>query len=171
LADDEQHGSAFRLILKELRALGYYVVFGLLDAAAYGAAQHRQRLVFLGSRDGENLRMPTPTHGPAEDLLPHYTLQEALDGLSDPEPVTRPLPPEWAKFLKLVPAGGNWRDLPESALREALGTAFTSWGGRAGFFRRLAWDRPAPALTTNPAAKATMLVHRGCEAVSPPAGP
>lgn len=157
LAADEQHGSAFRLIVQELRELGYYVVFGLVDAADYGAAQHRHRLVFLGSRDGESLRLPVPTHGPG--AAPHRTLADALAGLDDPEPMIPPLPPEWARFLKRVPAGGNWRDLPPKLQKEALGAAYVSWGGRSGFFRRLAWDRPAPAVTTNPAAKATMLGH------------
>jgi DNA (cytosine-5)-methyltransferase 1 len=69
------------------------------------------------------------------------------------------LPPEWAPFLDRVPAGGNWRDLPAEMQEEALGAAYVSWGGRSGFFRRLAWDRPSPAVTTNPSAKATMLAH------------
>lgn len=158
LSEDEQHGSAFRLILEELRNLGYYVVFGLVDAADYGCAQHRQRLIFLGSRDGEAVRVPCPTHG-RNRSTPYRTLRDALANLDDPEPVLRPLPPEWARFLQCVPAGGNWRDLPEDMQREALGAAYTSWGGRSGFFRRLAWDRPTPAVTTNPAAKATMLGH------------
>lgn len=158
LTAEEQHGSAFRLIVDEFRALGYYVVFGLVDAADYGAAQHRHRLVFLGSRDGEAVYVPAPTHGP-QGAVPHRTLAEALGGLDDPEPLLRPLPPEWARFLKLVPPGGNWRDLPEAMQKEALGAAYVSWGGRSGFFRRLAWDRPTPAVTTNPAAKATMLGH------------
>jgi DNA (cytosine-5)-methyltransferase 1 len=158
LTAEEQHGSAFRLILEELRGLGYYVVFGLVDAADYGAAQHRQRLVFLGSRDGEDVRIPEPTHGP-RTASPYRTLRDALKGLDDSDPVLRPLPPEWARFLKRVPEGGNWRDLSPKMQREALGAAYVSWGGRSGFFRRVAWDRPTPAVTTNPAAKATMLAH------------
>lgn len=158
LRADEQHGSAFRLILDELRALDYYVVFGLVDAADFGAAQHRHRLVFIGSRDGEDVRLPRPTHGP-RGAEPYRTLRQALDGLEDPEPLLRPLPPEWAQYLALVPEGGNWRDIPEDLQEAALGAAYHSWGGRSGFFRRLAWDRPTPALTTNPAAKATMLGH------------
>ena len=153
----EQHGSAIRLIVDEFRDLGYYVVFGLVDAADYGAAQHRHRLVFLGSRDGEAVRIPRATHGPG--AIPYRTLRDVLDGLEDPEPMLRPLPPEWAPFLERVPAGGNWRDLPEDMKKDALGAAYVSWGGRSGFFRRVAWDQPTPAVTTNPAAKATMLAH------------
>lgn len=154
---NEQHGSAFRLILDELRALDYYVVFGLVDAAGLGAAQHRQRLVFVGSRDGEDVRIPGHTHGP--ELIPYRTLRNALTGLHDPEPAVNPMPPGWAHHFEKVPQGGNWRDLPAEDRKAALGKAYDSWGGRVGFFRRLHWDRPTPALTTNPAAKATMLLH------------
>jgi DNA (cytosine-5)-methyltransferase 1 len=159
LRAEERHGSAMHLLVKALRDLGYYVVFGLVDAADYGSAQHRWRLVFLGSRDGEDLCLPTATHGP-QTGQEHRTLREALDGLEEEEDqMLRPLPREWATYLKQVPAGGNWRDLPEAEQRKALGAAYDSWGGRAGFFRRLAWDRPTPSVTTNPAAKATMLIH------------
>lgn len=161
LEPDEQHGSALALMVREFRDLGYYVVFGMLDAADYGAGQHRHRLFFLGSRDGEDLRLPAPTHSadPQADLAPHVTLREALDGLDDPEPVCKLFPPEWRKYLALIPPGGNWRQLPVELQSAALGRAYDSWGGRNGFFRRLSWDRPSPALTTNPSAKATMLGH------------
>jgi len=95
LEPDEQHGSAFRLILEEFRALGYYVVFGLVDAADYGVAQHRQRLIFIGSRDGENVRLPPATHAPVArpGVKRHRTLREALDGLVDPAAAGSPAAP------------------------------------------------------------------------------
>src|SRR5439155_14404497 len=88
LQPDEELGSAFRLILKELRATGYYVVFDLLNAADYGVPQTRERVIFIGSRDGEPVAMPQPTHARdgAGGLLPWVTLRKALRGLKDPEP-------------------------------------------------------------------------------------
>ncbi len=158
---DEQHGSAIRLILSELRALGYYVVFGVVNAADFGAAQRRMRLIFLGSRDGEDVRLPRPTHAehPAGGLAPWATLRDALDGLNDPEPAFAALSPNVIKLMKSVPPGGNWRHLSAEVQRRAMGKAADSWGGRSGFFRRLAWDAPTPALTTNPVSRATMSVH------------
>ena len=44
LAEDELSGSAIRQILRDIEQLGYYVTFGVLDAADYGAPQHRLRL-------------------------------------------------------------------------------------------------------------------------------
>ena len=40
-----------------------------------------------------------------------------------------------------------------------MGGAWGSTGGRVGFFRRLAWDRPAPTLVTSPIQKATGFCH------------
>jgi len=67
--------------------------------------------------------------------------------------------PSKEKYLGQVPEGGNWRDLPEGIRKEALGKAYDSWGGRSGFFRRLSFDKPSPALTTRPDSKATSLCH------------
>jgi DNA (cytosine-5)-methyltransferase 1 len=158
---EEQHGSAIRLILDELKALDYYVVFGVMNAADYGSAQRRTRLIFLGSRDGEDLRLPAPTHDKVgeDGRRPWRTLRQALEGLDDPEPSFAALSPAAIKVMEHVPAGGNWRDLPSDIQRQALGKAADSWGGRSGFYRRLAWDSPTPALTTNPISRATMFVH------------
>jgi len=161
LHPDEELGSALRLVTSELKSLQYHVVFDLLNAADFGVPQARQRLVFIGSRDGECIRAPKPTHGESggNGLQKWVTLRAALEGLDEQEPAFYRFAPAKERYLKLVPEGGNWRDLPEEIKREALGKAFDSWGGRSGFFRRLAWDKPSPALTTRPDSKATVLCH------------
>jgi DNA (cytosine-5)-methyltransferase 1 len=40
-----------------------------------------------------------------------------------------------------------------------MGNSFHSGGGKTGFFRRLAWDKPSPTLVTRPNMKATDLCH------------
>jgi DNA (cytosine-5)-methyltransferase 1 len=159
LRADEELGSAFARILNDLRALDYYVAFDLLNAADYGTPQTRERIVFIGSRDGKPVTLPSRTHGSGPDLTPWVTLREALAGLCDPDPLYTALGPKKKRFLALVPPGGNWRDLPRRLQRRALGGAYHSWGGRSGFFRRLSWDRPAHALTTKPDSSATMACH------------
>ena len=161
LEPDECYGSAFLSILAELQATGYSLFFDLLNAADYGAPQRRERLVIIGSRDGERVVFPRPTHArePVDDLAPWVTLRQALDGLSDPSPAFTPLPPSKRSVMAQVPEGGNWRDLPKERHPQVLGRAFQSWGGRTGFYRRLSWDEPTPALTTRPDSKATMLCH------------
>jgi DNA (cytosine-5)-methyltransferase 1 len=161
LDSSEELGSAFEAILRDLRGLGYFVVFDLVDAADYGAPQHRQRILFMGSRDGERIDIPRPTHGriPESGLKPWLTLRDALHGLVDSAPEHPRLSPTEQRLLTYVPPGGNWRDIPARLHKQALGAAYESWGGRSGFYRRLSWDEPSPALTTVPDGRATMLCH------------
>jgi DNA (cytosine-5)-methyltransferase 1 len=136
-------------------------VFDLVNVADYGVPQLRERVLFIGSRDGELVEIPKRTHGEAaiDGCLPWLSLRGALSDLVEDEPEHCGLGPKKLRYLRLIPAGGNWRDLPKRLHSGALGRAHVSWGGRSGFYRRLAWDRPAPALTTRPDSKATMLCH------------
>lgn len=162
LTKEEQLGSALELIQTELVKLNYRVIFDVLNAADFGVPQKRLRVIFIGSRDGEDIRMPRPTHADPkearkEGLLPWVTLRKGLKGV---------VAKEWAEFseqrltmLRMLEPGQNWRDLPEHLHRKALGAAADSWGGRGGFCRRLAWNEPAPTLTTAPDGRATTLCH------------
>lgn len=161
LQEDEQLGSAFKIVAASLRELGYYSVFDVLNAADYGVPQTRHRLVILGSRDGKRVRLPEPSHDEnGLNGLPNWrTLRDALNGLKEKNPEFYTFCPAKERYLELVPEGGNWRDLPDKMKRKALGRAFDSWGGRSGFFRRLSFGEPSPALTTRPDSKATTLCH------------
>ena len=105
-----------------------------MNAADYGVPQRRDRLMFVGSRDGQRVILPRRTH--AERLeqgrLPWATLRSALETLEDPEPEFTEIAPGKRRFMTMVPEGGNWRDLPVELQPEALGSAYVSWGGRTG---------------------------------------
>ena len=160
LERDEELGSAFEKVTDRLQESGYYVVFDVLDSADYGSAQHRQRLVLLGSRDGAALSMPRGSHRDLTAGLPPWrTLRDALRGLEETEPEYIDFVPSRRKYFADVPPGGNWRDLPEPDRTEAMGGALKSWGGRSGFFRRLSWEHPTPTLNSNPDYKATAICH------------
>jgi len=144
-------GEAFALLLKKFRMTGYTLTVEVLDAADYGAPQKRRRLFIMGARDGQLLEIKERKRG-------YTTLRQALNGLNEINPEFLPFPP-WGKYLKYVPPGGDWRDLPPKIQREAMGRAYYSQGGRTGFFRRLHWDRPVPTLVSSPIRKATCLAH------------
>jgi len=63
------------------------------------------------------------------------------------------------RFYRMLGPGQYWKNLPENLHLEALGNAFYSKGGRTGFYRRIAWDKPSPTLVTSPVQKATDLAH------------
>lgn len=158
LADDELSGSAIRQILKDVQALGYFVTFGVLDAADYGAPQHRLRFVMVGARDFPPPVLPTATHGPAL-LNPHMTVRSAVWKLRNRPGAGATYTPDVAGYFSQVPEGGNWRSLPPEVQREAMGGSFNSGGGKTGFYRRLAWDRPAPTITGRANRKGSALCH------------
>jgi DNA (cytosine-5)-methyltransferase 1 len=160
----EEHGSAFFKILKDLEKLAkeqkYCISWGIMNAADYGCPQSRERLIIIGSKDGHFI-WPKATHSKMtlDDKSKWMTLKDALSGLIDENPKYENFAEKTKNFMKLVPAGKNWRALPENMRKEAIGAAFESWGGRSGFLRRLAWDKPAPTITSSPTARATMLCH------------
>jgi len=164
LIPDEEHGSAFIELLDDIEKLckdiGYCVSWGLINSADYGAPQVRERVIFIGSRDGHFI-WPKATHskGGNNGTKKWATLRKGLKGINDPEPAYIKFNKRVSNYLELIPEGSNWRALPKKLQRKAIGAAFKSWGGRSGFLRRLAWDKPAPTITNNPKTKATMLCH------------
>jgi DNA (cytosine-5)-methyltransferase 1 len=160
LTTEEQAGSAFAVILEEFERIGYHFCYGLLDAADFGVPQIRKRVIIIGSRDNEAISLPKATHSNSSSKLPAWrTLRDALTGLNDPQSRFQSYSSARLRFLQLVPAGGNWRSLPQELVAEAMGGAYLSGGGKVGFYRRLAWDKPSPTVTTSPAQKATDMCH------------
>lgn len=155
-------GTVLDIILSEFNKLGYKTVYGILDAVNYGAPQFRERFVLIGSRDGEDIFLPLPTHFQMHQNpeLRWHTIGDVLKDLDEDEPGEYvSLGEDRKKYLHMVPEGGNWRDLPQDIIPVAMGGAFESGGGKVGFYRRLSFSQPAPTITTSPAQKATMLGH------------
>ena len=161
-SDPEQRlGTVLDVILSEFNKLGYKTVYGILDAVNYGVPQFRERFVLIGSRDHEDIFLPVPTHFQMHQK-PEYrwkTVGETIRDLENEDGECGKLTPERMKYLRMVPEGGNWRDLPKEIIPAAMGGAYESGGGKVGFYRRLTYSQPAPTITTAPAQKATMLCH------------
>lgn len=149
------------LMLAEFAAAGYGTIHGLVDAVHYGSPEFRERLIIIGTRDGEEVFLPRPTHFPLHQhpQLRWRTLREAIGDLEGSSMPCAKFSPRVRKYLAMVPEGGNWRSLPSSHIREAMGGAYSSGGGKSGFFRRLSYLEPSPTLVTSPVQKATMLCH------------
>lgn len=158
---DELSGSAIRQVFTEMKGLGYALNFAVLDAADFGAPQHRYRFVMVGAREGSPVRGPVATHGPySAGGVPWRTLRDAIYDLrTEPGPHSE-YTQEMAQYFALVPAGGTWRHLPKELQEKALGSAaYAAGGGKTGFFRRLSWDTPSPTITGRPNRKASAVCH------------
>jgi DNA (cytosine-5)-methyltransferase 1 len=161
LSSDELPGGALRHILSQLKSVGYGISFNLYNAANFGSPQIRERVIIVCNRDGEELPYLEPTHSSnGEFELPKWiTFREAVAGLPEDRQTYLKFPEKRLKYFRLLKAGQNWRNLPTELQKEALGQSYHAQGGKTGFLRRLAWDKPSPTLVTHPAMPATDLAH------------
>ena len=154
-------GGVLDIILSEFHRIGYKTVYGVLDAVYYGVPQFRERMIILGSRDNEDVFLPAPTHFMKHQLpqMQWKTLGETIKDIEDaPGPCTH-FSEERLHYLRMIPEGGNWRDLPAALQPKAMGGAWKSGGGKVGFYRRLSYSQPSPTVVTSPVQKATMMCH------------
>jgi DNA (cytosine-5)-methyltransferase 1 len=161
LERDELPGGALLHILGLLEKHGYATTFNLYNTANYGVPQIRERLVFFASRQGEGVPYIPPTHDElGRDGLPCWrTVREALSDLAESEPECGKFPAKRLQYFRMLRQGQNWRDLPTHLQRAAMGPSYDAGGGKTGFFRRLAWNKPSPTLVTRPTMPATALCH------------
>jgi DNA (cytosine-5)-methyltransferase 1 len=161
LSQEELRGGALFYITRKLKEAGYGVSFNLYNAANFGSPQQRERVVIICSRDGKRLPYLTPTHSEKGLYgLPKWrSLREALAGLPKQGHHFVKFPEKRLKYYRLLKPGQYWRDLPVELHQEALGASYYAGGGKTGFYRRLAWDKPSPTLVTHPAMPATDLAH------------
>lgn len=70
--------------LRNFRQARYRVKWKVLNAADFGVAQERRRVIIVGVRSDQAVEysFPEPTHGP-EAGIPHVTIRDALRGLPD----------------------------------------------------------------------------------------
>ena len=168
-------GRAFSTLMEALDRMGYRSESRVLNAAAFGAPQIRERTIVVAWSRGfaQAFRFPEETHAPAADLfgrLPFITMGEALSDLP---------------LVGMGERSENYRTPPQNAfqslMRERSGSCLQehdgpNHGGRLmsvlatvppggsiqdvpvelrpkGYFlntyARLWWDRPATTITRN----------------------
>lgn len=175
-----------QVVLPAFAQMKYEIVYGILCAADYGTAQVRHRVFILGSRDREFrsgvFRKQTSSRMEPHDLVPatHHrlapyvpilkwrTLRDAVAHLPRKPKAedTYTYSPKRGNVFRIIPAGCNWkwvRDNPslfdKDYLQFIMGGAFTSGGGKEGFWRRLSFDAVCPTLTAQPQQLASSLCH------------
>ena len=101
----------WQLILSTFSSLGYAVVHRVLDAADYGAPQHRERLILVGSRDlSSRFLFPRPLRGPdSRGLQPYVSCGEAIADLQDRSEPVHQYVGKYGRLLSEIPPGENYR--------------------------------------------------------------
>jgi len=161
LRREESPGGALLHIVRMLEDGGYQVNFTLYNTANFGVPQIRERLIFFASSDGQKVPFMPPTHDEkgANGLARWRTLRDAIWRLRRKPCHAGQFPEGRLKYYQMLNAGQNWRDLPPELQPQAMGASWFAGGGRTGFYRRLAWDKPSPTLVTRPTMPATDLCH------------
>ena len=159
LSHDEIKGGALNHILTRLQRSGYSYSFNLYNAANFGSPQVRERVIIICSRELSEVPYLVPTHSMDGDFnLPKWkTFRDCVKGLKKHNHLN--FPEKRLKFYRMLKSGQNWKNLPVDQQKEAMGKSFYSGGGKTGFLRRLAWDKPSPTVVTHPAMPATDLAH------------
>jgi DNA (cytosine-5)-methyltransferase 1 len=159
LSEDELKGGALNFVLSKLKLSGYSYSFNLYNSANFGTPQIRERVIVICSKNSVSPPFLQPTHSEnGEFNLPQWkTVRSAFKGIK--KHLHLDFPEKRLKYYRLLKSGQNWRDLPQELQQEAMGQSYYSGGGKTGFYRRLAWDKPSPTLVTHPAMPATDLAH------------
>ncbi|MEK9157047.1 MAG: DNA cytosine methyltransferase [Patescibacteria group bacterium] len=153
-------GGLIYFLYKEFGDLGYNVSFALFDSANYGVPQKRERILMFGTSLKNEIQLPKPTHSKDGVIGKKWvSIKEAFTGLKEEKMEYVELRDKHKNFLKKLKAGQYWKHLGIEDQKKALGGAYKLQGGKTGFFRRLAWEKPSPTILTSPIMPATMLCH------------
>lgn len=150
------NGFTFNVIVGVFETCGYKLYWDVLNANDYGVAQKRERLIIVGIRN-DLINAQTKEFKFKEPQANKPVLKDALKDV--PVSAGSAYSEEKKSVMKQVPAGGNWKDLPDLVAREYMKKAYFSGGGRTGMAKRLSWELPAPTLTTSPSQKQTERCH------------
>lgn len=159
---NHDNGRTLETIKAVIADLGYTLIeSSVLKAMYYRVPQKRERLLLVGVRNDllEKAHFSLPK--------PHKRFMTLRDGLKAgelyscdvPESEGQVYPQKKKVVLDLVPAGGYWRDLPESIQKEYMKKSYFLGGGKTGMARRLSWDEPSLTLTCSPAQNQTERCH------------
>lgn len=138
--------------VQTLEEMGYRVVSGILHASHFGVPQRRTRFVLVASLIHERAKLPKSTHGPGKK--PVSTVRDWMANLSpleaggvdpmDPDHCSMSVSATNMRRLKATPEGGG----RESWSADLLLACHSDHKGHTDVYGRLAWDRPAAAMTT-----------------------
>lgn len=134
----------FSSVIKELKELGFYLAYDVLDASQYAVPQRRRRFVLLGSKHKQP-ELPNPSKE-------KVNVFDAIGYLGDPSTSLDPLHHIYShhgerisNLITMIPHdGGSMKDLPSSfelKCHKKKGIGFSDVYGR------MSWGKEAPTIT------------------------
>lgn len=133
--------NVFKRAMETLKKAGYAITKAVLNAAEYGDAQFRDRLIVLGSRLGCAIPLPEKTH----DEFNYRTVGQAFNSIT-PDATNQIYTNcrlDTTMRMKFIPAGGNYEDIPmehrPASMRAQNGKAMT----HSNRYYRLERDKPS----------------------------
>lgn len=139
-------GKTFKKVTWALDDIGYRFSYAILNAKDYGCGQNRQRLLMVGSREGEPLfRFPILQ-------LPERSVKEVIDDLIGRDDVPNNEPMRHTQRVleryKHIPQGGNLADAPPEHQQRKRGSVNEVSGKRSTqSYNRLVESKPSPTVT------------------------
>jgi len=149
-------GKTLKTMLTVFQNQGYKVEYKVLSSFDYGVAQKRERIFIIGIREdilskiGEDFQYPKP-------LEKKLVLKDILQNV--PQSACGTYSEKKKDVLKLVPAGGCWRNLPDDIAKDYMGKSYYLGGGKTGIARRLSWNEPSLTILCSPSQKQTERCH------------
>lgn len=159
---EHDSGRTIATIRSVIAELGYTLIEPrVLRAILYNVPQKRERLIIIAIRNdiAPLVRFEWPSVCGDLRTLRDAFFSGELYGCDVPESEGQRYPEAKEKVMKLVPEGGDWRDLPVEIAREYMKGSYNLGGGKTGMARRLSMDEASLTLTCAPAQKQTERCH------------
>lgn len=159
---EHDNGRTIDTIKAVIAELGYTLIEPrVMRAIMYNVPQKRERLILIAVRN--DIAPYVTFHWPSV-CNDFRTLRDAFcsgDLYDTDVPLSegQKYPQSKERVMKLVPEGGDWRDLPADVAKEYMKGSYHLGGGKTGMARRLSMDEASLTLTCAPAQKQTERCH------------
>lgn len=159
---EHDKGRTIETIKSVIAELGYTLIEPrVLRAILYNVPQKRERLILIAIRNDiapfVDFQWPSVC-GNFRTLRDAFFAGSLYD-CDVPVSEGQKYPPSKEKVMKLVPEGGDWRNLPSDIAEEYMKGSYHLGGGKTGMARRLSMDEASLTLTCAPAQKQTERCH------------